>query len=90
MNLKLIAATVLSLAVLSGSAMAQSTTTTTQTPSTGATTAKSLPKTKTPKATSKVHSEKSIACSAEADKRQLHGAARKKFRSECKKGKMPS
>ena len=89
MKLKLIAATVLFFTVLSGSAMAQ-TTTATQTPSTTTTTAKSLPKTKTPKVTSKVRSEKSIACSAEADKRQLHGAARKKFRSECKKGKMPN
>ena len=45
MKLKLIAATVLSLAVLSGSAMAQSTTTP-QTPWTGTSTAKSMPKTK--------------------------------------------
>ncbi len=89
MKLKLIAATVLSLAVLSGSAMAQSTTTP-QTPSTGTSTAKSMPKTKAPRVTSKVRSEKSIACSAEADKRQLHGATRKKFRADCKKGKMPN
>jgi hypothetical protein len=34
----------------------------------------------------KVHSAKSIECSKEADAKGLHGKARKKFRSECKKG----
>lgn len=90
MKLKLIAAMGLCLAVLSGSAIAQSATTTTPVPSASTATAKPLPKTKAPKVASKVRSEKSIACSVEADKRQLHGAPRKKFRAECKKGKMPN
>ena len=90
MKLKLIAATALSLAVLSGSVMAQTTTTTPPTSSSSTTTAKSMPKTTAPKVTNKVRSEKSIACSAEADKRQLHGAPRKKFRAQCKKGNMPN
>ena len=34
-----------------------------------------------------VHSAKSIECSKEADAKGLHGAERKKFRAECKKGK---
>ena len=82
---------------LSGSAMAQTTTAPTQAspPSTTSTTVKPSPTVKpmktakTPTVTTKVRSEKSIACSADADKQQLHGAARKKFRAACKKGKMP-
>jgi hypothetical protein len=31
---------------------------------------------------------KSAECSKEADAKSLHGKARKKFRAECKKGKM--
>jgi len=34
-------------------------------------------------------SAKSAECSAEADKRNLHGKERKKFRSACKRGQMP-
>ncbi|HYC25961.1 MAG TPA: PsiF family protein [Roseiarcus sp.] len=33
-------------------------------------------------------SAKSIECSKEADAKGLHGSERKKFRAECKKGKM--
>ncbi|QPF85674.1 phosphate starvation-inducible protein PsiF [Bradyrhizobium genosp. L] len=36
----------------------------------------------------KPHSAESIECSKEADAKGLHGKERKKFRSECKKGKM--
>jgi hypothetical protein len=36
-----------------------------------------------------MRSSKSMACSAEADKKSLHGPARKKYRKACKKGKMP-
>jgi invasion protein IalB len=32
------------------------------------------------------HSAKSVECSKEADAKGLHGKARKKFRSKCKKG----
>jgi psiF repeat len=34
-------------------------------------------------------SAKSAECSAEADKRNLHGKERKKFRSACKRGQTP-
>ena len=34
------------------------------------------------------HSAKSIECSKEADAKNLHGKAREKFRSACKRGKM--
>lgn len=33
----------------------------------------------------KVHSPESIACSKEADAKNLHGNERKKFRADCKK-----
>jgi psiF repeat len=33
------------------------------------------------------HSAKSIECSKEADAKGLHGKARKKFRSKCKRDK---
>lgn len=36
----------------------------------------------------KPHSAKSIECSKRADAKGLHGKARHKFRSECKRGKM--
>ena len=38
-----------------------------------------------PAKTAKVHSPESIACSKEADTKNLHGDARKTFRAECKK-----
>jgi hypothetical protein len=37
---------------------------------------------------SKPHSAKSIECSKRADAKGLHGKARHKFRSECKRGKI--
>jgi hypothetical protein len=36
----------------------------------------------------KPHSAKSIECSKRADEKGLHGKARHKFRSECKRGKV--
>ena len=36
----------------------------------------------------KPRSEKSIECSKRADEKGLHGKARHKFRSECKRGKV--
>jgi hypothetical protein len=36
----------------------------------------------------KPHSAKSIECSKRADAKGLHGKARHKFRSECKRGKV--
>ena len=38
-----------------------------------------------PKKSAKPHSEKSVACSAEATAKGLHGKARKAFRKECMK-----
>ncbi len=46
----------------------------------------STPATTAPAATP-THSAKSIECSKEADAKGLHGKKRKKFRSECKRGK---
>ena len=66
---------VLAVALSSGAAIAQ---TTAPAPAAGATTSM------TPAA----RSAKSIECSKEADAKGLHGAERKKFRAECKKGKM--
>ena len=66
---------VLAVALSAGAAIAQ---TTAPTPAAGATTSM------TPAA----RSAKSIECSKEADAKGLHGAERKKFRAECKKGKM--
>jgi hypothetical protein len=36
----------------------------------------------------KPHSAKSIECSKRADAKGLHGKARHKFRSECRRGKI--
>ena len=36
--------------------------------------------------TTAVHSPESIECTKEADAKGLHGAERKKFRADCKKG----
>jgi hypothetical protein len=38
--------------------------------------------------TAKIHTPESIACSKEADAKNLHGDARKTFRSDCKKKMM--
>ena len=71
----LASAAVLAVALSAGAAFAQ---TTAPAPAAGATT------TMTPAA----RSAKSIECSKEADAKGLHGSERKKFRAECKKGKM--
>jgi len=70
----LASAAVLAVALSTGAAFAQ---TTAPAPAAGATTM-------TPAA----RSAKSIECSKEADAKGLHGSERKKFRAECKKGKM--
>lgn len=46
--------------------------------------AKSAKSTKSTKS-SKPRSQASITCSKQADEKNLHGAARKKFRADCKK-----
>ena len=43
-------------------------------------------KTETPGKAAKPRTAKSLECSKEADAKGLHGEARKKFRSQCKKG----
>jgi hypothetical protein len=63
--------------LLMGTAMAQ---TQTQTPAAPA----AAPPAAT-KSDGKPHSAASIECSKEADAKGLHGKARKKFRSECKR-----
>ena len=68
-------AAVLAVALFAGAAFAH---TTAPAPAAGATT------TMTPAA----RSAKSIECSKEADAKSLHGSERKKFRAECKRGKM--
>ena len=88
MKLKVLGAAIATLLMLSGAALAETSTQTTPTPTPSAKVT-TTPKVKTPpKIATKVHSEKSIACSTEADKRGLHGKERKKFRSACKKGKI--
>jgi hypothetical protein len=76
-------------ALFSVSAMAQtattpSTTTTTTTPS-ATTTAPSATTTTKPKAMKPAQTAVSKACSTQADAKGLHGKARAKFRSDCKK-----
>ncbi|WP_411906604.1 hypothetical protein [Rhizobium mayense] len=81
-------------ALFSVSAMAQTATTpstTTTTPSTTTTTPSattstpSTTNTMKPKATKPAQTAVSKACSAQADAKGLHGKARAKFRSDCKK-----
>ena len=86
MKLRVLSVAVATFFVLSGAALAETSTQNnpTLTPKAKVTT---TPKAKTtPNVATKIRSEKSIACSAEADKRGLHGKERKKFRSTCKKG----
>ena len=72
MTIKMLLATVGTLAMLSGgAAYAQSTAA--EKPAAGA-------KVKAPRST------KSLECSKEADAKGLHGKERKKFRSQCKRG----
>ncbi|PST20446.1 hypothetical protein C7U61_09355 [Rhizobium sp. JAB6] len=70
------------------SAMAQTattpSTTTTTTPS-ATTSTPSTTNTMKPKATKPAQTAVSKACSAQADAKGLHGKARAKFRSDCKK-----
>lgn len=80
-------------ALFSVSAMAQtatpSTTTTTPSATTAApsttTTTKPATATTKPKATKPAQTAISKACSTQADAKGLHGKARSKFRSDCKK-----
>ena len=83
-------------ALFSVSAMAQTATpsTTTTTPSTTTTTpsattstpsTKSMTSTVKPKAAKPAQTAVSKACSSQADAKGLHGKARAKFRSDCKK-----
>lgn len=80
-------------ALFSVSAMAQtatapSTTTTTPSATTTAPAATTMPKAATtmkPKAMKPAQTAVSKACSAQADAKGLHGKARAKFRSDCKK-----
>ncbi|GES45457.1 psiF repeat-containing protein [Rhizobium sp. ERR 922] len=74
-------------ALFSVSAMAQTATTpstTTTTPS-ATTSTPSTTNTMKPKATKPAQTAVSKACSAQADAKGLHGKARAKFRSDCKK-----
>ncbi len=74
-------------ALFSVSAMAQTGTTpstTTTTPS-ATTSTPSTTNTMKPKATKPAQTAVSKACSAQADAKGLHGKARAKFRSDCKK-----
>lgn len=41
-------------------------------------------------AQAKPRTQKSLACSVEADKKGLKGKERRKFRSACKRGKTPA
>lgn len=69
-----LAATVFASVLLAGSAFAQAT----------APAAQTAPAAREKKA-EKPRTEASLECSKEADAKGLHGAERKKFRSECKK-----
>ncbi|MDK4702361.1 MULTISPECIES: PsiF family protein [unclassified Rhizobium] len=74
-------------ALFSVSAMAQTATTpstTTTTPSATTSTPSTTTTTK-PKATKPAQTAVSKACSTQADAKGLHGKARAKFRSDCKK-----
>ena len=74
-------------ALFSVSAMAQTATTpstTTATPSATTSTPSTTTTTK-PKATKPAQTAVSKACSTQADAKGLHGKARAKFRSDCKK-----
>lgn len=76
MTIKLLLATLGTLALLSaGAAYAQTT------PAPKATKTE-----KTAKPAAKPRTAKSIECSKLADEKGLHGKARRKFRSECRKG----
>ncbi|MGM4981041.1 MULTISPECIES: PsiF family protein [Rhizobium] len=76
-------------ALFSVSAMAQtatpSTTTTTPSATTSTPAMKSTTSTVKPKAMKPAQTSVSKACSAQADAKGLHGKARAKFRSDCKK-----
>ena len=51
------------------------------------TTTTKVKKAKAPKGPTKPRSEASMACSKDADAKNLHGKARKTFRETCMKGK---
>ncbi|HLW93241.1 MAG TPA: PsiF family protein [Roseiarcus sp.] len=95
MKLSLLAPGVaLAMALAAGAALAQNTTPAPATPAPAATApATTAPATTAPAGTMTTttpadKAAKSAECSKEADAKGLHGAARKKFRAECKKGKM--
>ena len=57
------------------------------TATTTTTTTTKVKKAKAPKGPTKPRSEASMACSKDADAKNLHGKARKTFRETCMKGK---
>ena len=69
-------------AMLGGSAMAQNATTTTTTKTAGQPKTTTTRKGPPPRA---ARSEQSLACSASADSKNIHGKDRKKFMAQCKK-----
>ena len=69
-------------AMLGGSAMAQNTMTTTTTKMAGQPKTTTTKKGPPPRA---ARSEQSLACSASADSKNIHGKDRKKFMAECTK-----
>ena len=74
------AATALASLLLMGSAFAQTTA-----PATPAPAAKAAPMAPAEKKAEKPRTAASLECSKEADTKGVHGKARKKFMSECKK-----
>ncbi|TXH82823.1 MAG: hypothetical protein E6Q77_05615 [Rhizobium sp.] len=75
-------------ALFSVSAMAQTATAPSTTPATTPSATTSTPSTTTmtkPKAAKPAQTAVSKACSTQADAKGLHGKARSKFRSDCKK-----
>ena len=75
-----VAATALASLLLMGSAFAQTTA-----PATPAPAAKAAPMAPAEKKAEKPRTAASLECSKEADTKGVHGKARKKFMSECKK-----
>lgn len=73
MTIKMLLATVGTLAMLSGGAAYAQSAATTEKPAAAA-------KVKAPR------TAKSLDCSKQADAKSLHGKERKKFRSQCKRG----
>lgn len=70
-------------ALLATTAAAQNTTTTTTAKMAGQPKVTTTTKGPAPK---KARTEQSLACSASADSKNIHGADRKKFMAQCKKG----